>query len=267
MKSPRNWSVGAFAVTQGLMTVALLGFLIFVTSDNGRGTRFVWDQVLPTWVLAGGALGGCFVSLVGIAMHTVDWDSSRYAYWHLFRPLLGMISGSVAVLILLFVLKGIAPNVMPATDASYTPSGIAVMFVISFVVGYREETFRELVKRVVDVVLGPGETADKSKIAIIPSLVQLATDQGGAPKETTLTLFNGTEDTLSLSTALSWVSDPPDVLHCEVKDPDTPIGPSGQRLITLRWEPGNPPAPMTGTLTVKVGGYGVTATVTGSVSP
>jgi hypothetical protein len=33
--------------------------------------------------------------------------------------------------------------------------------VIGFIVGYREATFRELVKRVVDVILSPGTTRDR----------------------------------------------------------------------------------------------------------
>lgn len=263
--SPRTWPVGLFCIYQVLVAAALLGTMWYCSFGAGRQIRFAWDSVLPVWVPFAGALGGCFVSLVGIAMHTVDWDSSRYAYWHLLRPLLGMISGSVSVLILVFVLKGVAPTVMPSTDTPYSASGVAVLFVLSFLVGYREETFRELVKRVVDVVLGPGETEATAQLVLIPNLKVLRS-VGGQQVTDTLSLFNSTADTLSLATPLVVIVTPAGVLTCVVQNPDTPIAPKEQRTIDLTWTPGTPPLPMTATVTLTAGGHQVSTRVRGEVT-
>jgi len=42
------------------------------------------------------------------------------------------------------------------TSGSKTPANSLLYYLIAFLVGYREETFRELIKRLVDVILSPG---------------------------------------------------------------------------------------------------------------
>ncbi|MBA3359997.1 MAG: hypothetical protein H0T94_00760 [Acidimicrobiia bacterium] len=46
-----------------------------------------------------------------------------------------------------------------AGDVDTSPRGAATLMVIAFVIGYRQSTFAELVSRVVDVVLTPGQAA------------------------------------------------------------------------------------------------------------
>lgn len=269
MKSPRTWPLGAFCAYQIVVTLGLLSLLWYFTFGDGHRMHFLWDGVLPVWVPLGGALGGCFVSLVGVAMHGLDWDSMKYGYWHLVRPLLGMMSGSVAVLALVFVLKGVAPTVMPASGTPFTASGIAVLFVMAFIVGYREETFRELVKRVVDVMLGPGDVGAASRVAIIPGLVEMLgkADGSGSPATAVLTLFNGSQDTLSLTNAPTVDSTPPQALTCVVKDAGTALGPSGLRDLELSWDYAKYPAPLDATITIKAGGYEASARVRGMLQP
>ena len=111
VRSPKRWSPGAFLVYQ-LLVLTLLTWLLFryAVAKPEHVVAFPFTRVLPLWVPLGGALGGSTISLVGIAHHASGWDGPGYAFWHLARPVLGLISGSIAVLALLFVLKGWHPT-------------------------------------------------------------------------------------------------------------------------------------------------------------
>jgi hypothetical protein len=239
----------------------------YFTFGEGHSITFIWDKVLPVWVPLGGALGGCFVSLVGTAMHTADWDSSRFGYWHILRPLLGMLSGSVAVLMLLFVLKGVAPDVIPRSSSGYTASGVAVLFVLAFVVGYREETFRDLVRKVVDMMLGPSDSQAASKVVIVPSLIEMvgSEDPAQSPAKAQVTLYNGTADTYALTNPQVVGCKPDGALTASIQTPGTALAPSDLRTLDLTWDYANHPGPMTASLTVNVGGNVVTASVRGAI--
>jgi len=266
--SPRAWPVGVFCIYQSVVALCLLLLIWYFTFGAGHSIHFSWDTVLPVYVPVGGALGGCFVSLVGIAMHTIDWNSSRFGYWHILRPLLGMLSGSVSVLVLLFVLKGVAPNVVPATDTPFTSSGIAVLFVLSFIVGYREETFRDLVRRVVDVILGPGDVNANSKIVIVPERIALSGKLNGAdsPATAELTLFNATQDTLALKGSIVVHGLPDDrALTCAIVNEVTPLGPGEQRKLKISWDYLTYREQLTAQVTFNAGGYSFTSVVNGTL--
>ena len=83
--------------------------------------------------------------------HAHEWDGARYAYWHLARPVLGLVTGSVAVLILLFVLRamsgGGAGAVAVDPTKPYDGAAQAFMFVVAFVVGYRPRPPRTILGR------------------------------------------------------------------------------------------------------------------------
>lgn len=104
---------------------------------------------VPTSVPWFGALGGVITSLRGVFDHRSDWNPD-YLFRHLARPLTAAISGTIGYLILIggVVAVGQAPSI----DAAASRAGI-VYDVTAFVVGYREEVFRSLLKRVVDKLL------------------------------------------------------------------------------------------------------------------
>jgi hypothetical protein len=108
-----------------------------------------------------GALGAVLVSLAGVFAHEKDWDP-EYWQWHLARPLIG---ASLAIISVLIFKAGIL-----AVGSSTTPSGSAptnlLYYLIAFLVGYREETFRELIKRLTDVILTPGSPPAKPATTI-----------------------------------------------------------------------------------------------------
>jgi hypothetical protein len=105
---------------------------------------------VPLGVIWWGALGGVTVSLVGIAWHWTTWDPT-YTWWHILRPLVGAIVGSVSYLIFITVIR----------SAGTTPGGTGVdskvvFFLVAFITGYQEQTFRDLITRATQVLLGAG---------------------------------------------------------------------------------------------------------------
>lgn len=263
---PTRWSPLAFLLYQFAVIGILMALMLDATAGDAKPPEYSWDHVVPLWVPWGGALGGAAISLVGVAGHGHDWNGPRYAYWHLVRPVLGLITGTVAVLALLFVLKGIAPDVIPSSNEAYTPGGIAVMFVIAFVVGYREETFRALVKRVVDVLLGPGDKAATQRLTLVPDVLPIIYSAGAAAPSVsgTITLLNDTKDTFDVATATLEITGDPQFAVAWADN--APLAPSGTRAITVTWTPGANPAPSEQVVRVGIGGYSLSSVVRATVA-
>ena len=261
---PTRWSPLAFLIYQLMVIAILLVLMLLATRAGATPPTYQWEHVVPLWVPWAGALGGASISLVGVAGHSHEWNGPRYAYWHLARPILGLITGTVAVLALLFVLKGIAPDVIPASNEKYTDGGVAVMFVIAFVVGFREETFRELVKRVVDVLLGPGDKAATQRLALVPDVLPLQYVAGaGTSVAGSITLLNDTKDTFDLASATLTVSGGPEFTAAWADT--TPLAPSATRALTVTWTPGTTPVGSDQLVYVGLGGYTLSAAVRATV--
>jgi hypothetical protein len=162
-----------------LAVMLLLGLVFFVKRDLLWFVPSAFGPV-PVGVPWFGALGAIVISLTGVFEHEHDWDSS-YWPWHLSRPLIGVALGVVSVLILQAGVLAIgstptqpespqgqttsAPTPTPSPSASPSESKPAptprvptylLYYLVAFLVGYREETFRELIKRLVDIILSPG---------------------------------------------------------------------------------------------------------------
>jgi RsiW-degrading membrane proteinase PrsW (M82 family) len=105
---------------------------------------------IPRGVPWFGALGGVMISLAGVFQYRADWDPA-YWPWHVSRPLVGALVAVVAVLA--FQSGVLAINATLPEQGSDT--AYLFYYLIGFVVGYREETFRRLIKRLADVVLEP----------------------------------------------------------------------------------------------------------------
>jgi hypothetical protein len=104
---------------------------------------------VPWW----GALGGVTISLTGIFRHRRDWDDTL-DNWHIARPLLGAIMGSVGFLIFIVVIRSTGTNLSARATA-----GRPVYYLVAFLLGYREEAFRNLLRRAVDLLLSTGKQA------------------------------------------------------------------------------------------------------------
>ncbi|MGH9100946.1 MAG: hypothetical protein ACRDV8_12055 [Acidimicrobiales bacterium] len=104
---------------------------------------------VPWW----GALGGITISLTGLFKHSDSWER-RYETWHIARPIMGAIMGSVGYLIFIVVIRSTG-----ASAPTTTGTGGAAFDLVAFLVGYREAVFRELLRKAVDVLLSPGSSS------------------------------------------------------------------------------------------------------------
>jgi hypothetical protein len=117
---------------------------------------------LPIGVPWFGALGAVIISLSGIVDHRKDWDPSLI-FWHLTRPLIG---ASLAIISVLIFQAGILAVASIPTPSKGVPPNL-LYYLIAFVVGYREEIFRDLIKRLADVILTPGGGAPPPAISVL----------------------------------------------------------------------------------------------------
>lgn len=237
MKKPTDWQPPAVFTYDIVWILALLA-LAFVYSVQPEWSvlphrTFAFQNVVPLWVPWAGGLGGVTISLVGVATHTVDWDASKFGYWHVSRPFLGAVCGSVAILIVVLVLRSVDP---PVNGATYTPGGIAVLAVISFVVGYREETFRTLITKVVDVILAPGSDLAACPVTLVPALLDFGARPVGEAATLTANAFNGGADTIRVTAARVSI-EPATGTIAVGQIADTDLVPGGVLAIALTWTP------------------------------
>ncbi len=118
--------------------------------------RFLPDPagLVPLGVPWWGALGDVTISFTGIFRNARRWDGS-YELWHIARPFLGAVVGSVGFLIFIVVIRATGTTVSAGTAA-----GRAAFDLVAFLVGYREEVFRQLLKRATDVLFAPGRPSE-----------------------------------------------------------------------------------------------------------
>jgi hypothetical protein len=129
--------------------------------------------VLPVIVPWAAALGGVTNALYGLVFHWSQYRGDTAAgqaaaadqrwRWSAFYPtriILGAIFGTVATLIVVYVTKSVEIGTGVISGA-----GIVVLFVIAFVVGFRQDYFKELIKRVAAIILA---TPDKDEDARAP---------------------------------------------------------------------------------------------------
>lgn len=100
---------------------------------------------LPVGTIWFGALGAVMISHTGIFLHRYDWKSG-FEEWHVARPFLGAVIGPIGCLLLIVIIDAANRHASSPDPTFYD--------VAAFLVGYREETFRLLIKRGTDVLLG-----------------------------------------------------------------------------------------------------------------
>jgi hypothetical protein len=148
---PPPWMLGL----QLLYVVALVGLAVLY-AHSGRLGSLIPDPAgpvplaIPWW----GALGAVTISMTGIFRNRLRWDPS-FTCWHIARPIVGAIAGSVGYLIFVTVIRSAGTSVA----AGPPPSG-GVFDLVAFLIGYREAVFRELLQHATDLLLKP---SDKSK--------------------------------------------------------------------------------------------------------
>jgi hypothetical protein len=133
-----------------LVFILLLGLIFFIKRDL---LSFVPDNLgpIPIGVPWFGALGAVLISLTGVFEHDRDWNVGFWP-WHIARPLIGIAVGIVSVIIMQAGILAVGSVPRPQPQPPATPANL-LYYLIAFLVGYREETFRDLIKRLVDVIL------------------------------------------------------------------------------------------------------------------
>jgi hypothetical protein len=264
LAGPRKWSQGLFFVLDILWIVGLV--IVIIGTAAGWAWLIVKDPfggVVPFVVPWAGALGGVSISLVGVAKYAdeTSWNSEQYGYWHLARPFLGCIFGTISVLIVILLLQSLK---VPTENSVYTPAGAAILAIISFVVGYREETFRTLVARVVDVVLGPGTKEQGQTMALIPSLINFPDARIGETASATVHVFNGSSDTVHLTAGAVAIGPANGLEVASFTDVD--LTPNGSQALTVNWRPTEAVENLDTVLRVSIANVNLQARVTGNTN-
>jgi hypothetical protein len=136
-------------------TLLLLAAIVYNVSYHGKGP-YLFGGMVPIAVPWFGAVGAVTISLQGV----FEWSESRwnpeYNYWHLGRPVFGAILGIIAFFLYVLIISSSGTTPAFLEDPSKgTSKDFIVYYVVAFLAGYREETFRELIKRVTDMILKP----------------------------------------------------------------------------------------------------------------
>jgi hypothetical protein len=175
-----------------------------------------------------GALGAVTLSFYGVFDHNDHWDY-KWNYWYMARPLVGIVLAIIAYFIFITLISstGLTPRTSGTTSSTTTtlettttaeptttqaasptsapaetggnapgPSSLLLYYVLAFLVGFREDTFRTLIKRAADVLLGPGDPgAPSAGITVHPAPVQFhEVTVGGSSVETVTVSNSGTGD-------------------------------------------------------------------------
>jgi hypothetical protein len=267
--------------------LALLYLAVLLLLAVGREAKFWFLDdlhdpiagVLPLGVPWFGALGAVTLSLYGVFDHNDHWEP-KWNYWHIARPLVGIVLAIVAyfVFITLISSTGLTPRTSAATTSSTTtttlgpttttapaaqpggsppgPSSLLPYYVLAFLVGFREDTFRNLIKRAADILLGPGDAgAPPAGITVNPSPVDFGNVPVKGEKVETVTVTNSGTGDLRVypSTATSpgtELSDEAGVFSVAANSvAGATIAPGASASLRVRFNPGAPDR-YTGTLTI-----------------
>jgi hypothetical protein len=138
-----------------LLLVMAAAYNIWYASP-GTYTPVFLGGILPIAVPWFGALGAVTISLEGVFMWNNQWDK-KYNYWHIGRPVFGVVLGIVAffLFVLIVTASGTPPKFLNPGETTAAKDFI-VYYMVAFLVGYREETFRDLIKRATDLILQSG---------------------------------------------------------------------------------------------------------------
>lgn len=254
----RGWTVSAPVAFLGLdiLYVAVLVVLLI-----GRQGHFLWVDrirspiggIVPVAVPWFGALGAVTISIYGIVDHSDGWQG-KWNLWHVIRPVVGAILGTVAFLIFVGVIQ--ATGTTPSATTTNTGSNsvkIIIYLLVAFVVGFREQTFRTLIQKVVDIMLATGDTGATPTVSISPSPVDFGDVTSGDNKTLTVTVANSGTGPLVIQGSSASPPGlgivPPAFTITDEAIQGATINPGASALLSINFEPAAAGA-QTGTLTI-----------------
>jgi ABC-type Mn2+/Zn2+ transport system permease subunit len=146
-------------VALGWLALLIASFILFERWDAfADAVQFKLGR-LPFEAIWFGAVGGLLISLQGIFDHNKSWHRS-YDYWHMLRPVLGAVMGTLGCLIFIVLTDAATKTSSTANPVFYD--------VVALAIGYREGSFRALLERLVDTIILPPDsksTSDKGQEA------------------------------------------------------------------------------------------------------
>jgi hypothetical protein len=220
--APKLWGgsqPAIFTIQVFYLTILAVLATIYFTDRNMIGLP---ESIGPVSIAVPwfGALGAVLISLVGVTEHRNDWDPS-YRFWHWSRPLLGASFGAISVLI--FQAGILAVGSTPSAKPADIPHNL-LYYIVAFAVGYRDETFRELMKRLTDVIFSQGPTTTGGLVAS-----SLSPQSGPAAGGTLVTVLgSGLKDTDSVRFGAV-----PAKFHVDGDSQVTVTSPAGQPRTTV----------------------------------
>jgi Abnormal spindle-like microcephaly-assoc'd, ASPM-SPD-2-Hydin len=187
---PRKISDAVAFLSLDVLYVAILVVLLIA-----RQAHWFWIDrihnpiggIIPLGVPWFGALGAVTISIYGVVDHSSEWQA-KWNLWHVIRPVVGAILGTVAYLIFVGLIQ--ATGTTPSAVGSSSSVKVITYLVIAFVVGFREQTFRTLITRVVDILLSPGDTQKAPTVSISPSPVDFGSLPTGQTGTSVVTVAN-----------------------------------------------------------------------------
>ena len=225
-----EWGTGPLFVLD-FVYLAVLALLLI-----GRPAHFLdIDRIpnpigglIPAGVVWFGAVGAVTVSFYGLFDHNgPHWDKT-YNYWHVARPFMGAMFAVVAYLIFIGLINatGGTPSAKPQGD------DVIPYLVVGFVVGFREATFRLLLQKAIDLLLGPGIPGQTpSPVAMTTDPAVLPTAVAGDKQAVNVTISNPGTSAHTLGTVNAYVT-PSDAATCVVDPFPSTIAPSGHVSFT-----------------------------------
>jgi hypothetical protein len=137
-------------MTYLILLIAL--FIAYGSSDTLRDALPALGPI-PIQVAWFGATGGVLAGLGGIYYHNMGWNPA-YNFWHYSRPLVGGIVGGIGSL-LFYV------SVSVGTKNPVVPN-VLTFDAVAFILGFADDAFRDLIKRVTTLLFGPGTKGQSS---------------------------------------------------------------------------------------------------------
>jgi hypothetical protein len=255
---PRLGASFFFWLEMGYLVLLLIVAGLYLSVLPPNHSAHLVGGVLPIGVPWFGALGAVVISLEGIfAYGQKNWDP-KYNYWHIGRPLFGAVLGIVAfyTYLLIIMSAGAYPPFI-TTGSSPAAKDFIVYYVVAFLVGYREETFRELIRRVTDLILKPGATAGNEPVVtfkqngVVISHLDFAKVAAHSSKTLTIDVENTGKDVLKApKVALGTPSASEFSVAKDTLTGSPELKPGDVKAIDIKFAPTTVGAAYAGTLTV-----------------
>lgn len=190
-RSLANWTAGQFFLLN-LVYLGVLATLLIGRGEKASWVRWIQDPiggVVPVGVPWFGALGAVMISLYGVFDWNNQWEK-KWNYWHAARPLVGAVLAVVAFLIFVGLINATGAGVT-VTQSKNTVNNVPYL-VLAFIVGFREQTFRLLIKRAADLVLGPGIPGQTPSGVLVTATPRVARHSagGGSPETVAIVVAN-----------------------------------------------------------------------------